>query len=320
MKLSIVATLYQSAPYIQEFYERICNVAAELVGDEYEIVLVNDGSPDNSLELALDLSASDSRVVLINLSRNFGHHKAIMTGLSYAKGDKVFLLDSDLEEEPEWLDIFAKKMEVDSCDVVFGVQNERKGGFFERLNGRIFYSVINYLAGSELPKNPTIARLMKKDYVKALTSYREHEVYIGGVMYLAGYDQQGCLVNKRHKGETVYTIRRKWAALVNSVTALSSRPLMLIFYFGLIVSVFSFLFVAKIVFQALFFDGAIDGWTSTIGSIWLVCGLLMSSVGVLGVYISKIFTEVKDRPYTIVKGIHRQSKKGNAMGKCKDEG
>ena len=103
MKLSIVATLYQSAPYIIEFHQRASAAAKQIVGNDYEIVLVNDGSPDNSLEVAVQLTETDSHVVVVDLSRNFGHHKAMMTGLAHTKGDRVFLLDSDLEEEPEWL-------------------------------------------------------------------------------------------------------------------------------------------------------------------------------------------------------------------------
>ena len=118
MKLSIVATLYQSAPYIAEFYQRATAVAREFARDDYEIVLVNDGSPDNSLELAVQLTEADHHVVLVDLSRNFGHHKAMMTGLAYSAGEQVFLIDSDLEEEPEWLLSFEEQMQQEASDVV----------------------------------------------------------------------------------------------------------------------------------------------------------------------------------------------------------
>ncbi len=136
MRLSIVATLFQSAPHIIEFYQRASAAAKQLVGEDYEIVLVNDGSPDNSLDMAVKLTECDSHVVVVDLSRNFGHHKAMMTGLTYAKGQNVFLIDSDLEEEPEWLLSFAKKMEAEASDGVYGIQSKRKGGFFEQITGR----------------------------------------------------------------------------------------------------------------------------------------------------------------------------------------
>src|SRR5512139_2401581 len=128
MKLSIVATLYQSAPYIAEFHQRSSAAAKKLAGEDYEIVLVNDGSPDNSLDLAVQLTESDSHVVVVDLSRNFGHHKAMMTGLAHARGEQVLLIDSDLEEEPEWLIAFAEQMQSEHCDVVYGAQEQRKGG------------------------------------------------------------------------------------------------------------------------------------------------------------------------------------------------
>src|SRR5262247_1354941 len=120
MKLSIVTTLYNSAPYLTEFHERVCAAAVQ-VSDDFEIVLVNDGSPDNSLAVALELHRKDPRVAIVDLSRNFGHHKAMMTGLAHARGDLVFLLDSDLEEEPELLQKFYDEMSRTGADVVFGV-------------------------------------------------------------------------------------------------------------------------------------------------------------------------------------------------------
>src|SRR5450432_2620019 len=131
MRLSVVSTLYMSAPYVLEFHRRISSAAARITSD-YEIIFVNDGSPDNSQALAIQLCKDDRRVTLIELSRNFGHHKAMMTGLAHADGDLVFLIDSDLEEKPELLVTFNETMISKDVDVVFGVQEARKGGWFER--------------------------------------------------------------------------------------------------------------------------------------------------------------------------------------------
>jgi glycosyltransferase involved in cell wall biosynthesis len=116
-------------------------------------VLVNDGSPDNSLDLAIKLTEQDSHVVVVDLSRNFGHHKAMMTGLAHAKGELIFLIDSDLEEEPEWLEAFLQQMRQDCCDVVYGVQERRKGNWFERWSGQWFYRFFKALTGLTLPEN-----------------------------------------------------------------------------------------------------------------------------------------------------------------------
>src|SRR3954464_985692 len=152
MKLSIVSTLYRSSATIDEFYRRAI-AAAEGLSKNFELVLVNDGSPDDSRERALALHAVDPRVVLIDLSRNYGHHKAMMTGLTHARGDLVFLIDSDLEEEPELLARFNERLAVGDCDVVYGVQKERRGGLLERWSGSLFFALFNRLSDHRLPPN-----------------------------------------------------------------------------------------------------------------------------------------------------------------------
>lgn len=304
MKLSIVATLYQSAPYINEFHERASASAKRMVGDDYEIVLVNDGSPDNSLDLAIRLTEQDSHVVVVDLSRNFGHHKAMMTGLAHAKGELVFLIDSDLEEEPEWLEAFAQQMKQDRCDVVYGVQERRKGNWFERWSGQWFYLLFNALSGLALPENIVTARLMTRRYVEALLSHKEREVLIAGLWHITGFDQRSQVIKKHSTSETTYTIRRKMSLLVNSVTSFSNAPLVGIFYIGVSISFFALAYIAYLVTYWLFLAKPMSGWTSVMASIWLLGGMVISFIGVVGIYLSKIFTETKQRPYTIVRQIY----------------
>ena len=174
VKLSIVTTLYKSAPYIEEFHRRAGEAARQLAGEDYEIVMVNDGSPDNSLDMALPLVEQDPRLKIVDLSRNFGHYPAMMTGLRYAAGDLVFLLDSDLEEEPEWLLPFMQQMETEQCDVVYGVQKKRKGSLFEQVSGELFYRFFEVLSSlPKQPRNSITARLMRRDYVNALLMHQE---------------------------------------------------------------------------------------------------------------------------------------------------
>jgi putative glycosyltransferase len=187
MKLSIVATLYRSAAYIEEFCRRAHAAAEALVGDDHEIVLVNDGSPDNSLDIAVTLARRDPRLTVVDLSRNFGHHKAMMTGLSQARGELVYLLDVDLEEEPEWLAPFAERMHSEGCDVVYGVQQQRKGSFYERWSGALFYTVFRTLSGLDFPRNITTARLMTRRYVDALLGHKEREIMIAGLWLITGF-------------------------------------------------------------------------------------------------------------------------------------
>lgn len=304
MKLSIVATLYQSASYIKEFHERVSAAARKLVDDEYEIVLVNDGSPDNSLELAVQLSELDSHVVVVDLSRNFGHHKAMMTGLGNASGALMFLIDSDLEEEPEYLINFANALKKASCDVVYGVQEQRKGRWFERWSGDLFYRFFKALTGLSLPENVVTARLMTRRYVDALLRHEEREVFMAGLWHITGFDQRPYTVNKHNTSETTYNFRRKMSLLVNSVTSFSNVPLVGIFYIGISISALASIYIAYLFFHWMFLATPLSGWTSVMASIWLIGGMIISFIGVVGIYLSKIFSETKQRPYTIVRQIY----------------
>lgn len=303
MKLSIVATLYQSAPHIAEFHQRASVAARQLVGNEYEVVLVNDGSPDNSLDLAVQLAECDDHVVVVDLSRNFGHHKAMMTGLVHARGEQVFLIDSDLEEEPEWLLSFANELVAEKCDVVFGVQQQRKGKGFERFTGQWFWRLFNLLTGLQLPENVATARLMSRRYVDALLTHREREVFMAGLWHITGFKQVPQTIQKHSIGATTYTLRRKMSLLVNSITSFSNAPLVSIFYLGLLISLTAVIYIAYLFFNWWFVSKPLSGWTSVMASIWLLGGLIMSSVGVVGIYLSKIFSETKQRPYSIVRQV-----------------
>ncbi|MBW4710817.1 glycosyltransferase family 2 protein [Roseobacter sp. YSTF-M11] len=309
MKLSVVATLYQSENYISEFCRRATKSARSLSDDDYEIVLVNDGSPDNSLHVAVEITEKDPHIVVVDLSRNFGHHKAMMTGLSYAQGDQVFLVDSDLEEDPELVETFSKQMRDEGCDVVYGVQQRRKGNWFERWSGRWFYSLFKTLTGLTLPENVVTARLMSRRYVDALLSHREREVFMAGLWHITGFDQRPHAIKKHSTSTTTYTLRKKMSVLVNSVTSFSNAPLVGIFYIGLSISTLALCYIVYLVVYRVFLATPLSGWTSVMASIWLIGGMIISFIGIVGIYLSKIFSETKQRPYTIIRQVygHRQN-------------
>ncbi len=308
MKLSVVATLYRSSPYIEEFHRRVSIVSRELVGDDYEIVLVNDGSPDNSLKVALQFIEADPHLVVIDLSRNFGHHKAMMTGLAHTKGERVFLIDSDLEEEPEWLLGFTDHLEKECCDVVYGVQEMRKGNWFERWSGQWFYLFFKSLTGLDLPENIVTARLMTRRYVDALLCHKEREVFMAGLWHITGFNQQSQVIKKHSTSKTTYTFHRKLSLLINSVTSFSNAPLTGIFYIGISILLFTLTYIAYLVINWFFLAKPLSGWTSVMASIWLLGGMVIAFIGVVGIYLSKIYSETKQRPYTIVKQIYEQQK------------
>jgi len=304
MKLSIVATLYRSARFIPEFCERASKAAVELVGDSYEIVLVNDGSPDESLDIALQQRALNARIVIVDLSRNFGHHKAMMTGLAYARGAKVFLIDSDLEESPEWLGEFSHQMNRDGCDVVYGVQERRKGGFVERWSGAAFYKLFNAVTGLGLSESVLVVRLMTHRYVQALLEHREREIFLAALWHITGFDQRARYVTKLSREASTYTLKKKLAMLVNAITSFSNKPLIYIFYIGIAISALAGLYTLWLVFQWLFLARSLTGWPSLMASIWLLGGLIICFIGVIGIYLAKIFSEAKQRPYTIVRQLY----------------
>lgn len=307
MKLSVVATLYRSASHLLEFHARATQAARQFASDDYEIVLVNDGSPDNSLEMAIELTRIDPHVIVVDLSRNFGHHKAMVAGLTQARGQLIFLIDSDLEESPEWLEDFSATMAAESADVVYGVQEVRKGNWFERWSGELYYTVFNYLAHIDHPRNIVTARLMSRRYVDALLQFREREMVISCLWVIAGFKQCARTVKKLSGSDTTYGLAKKIAHAANAITSFSEAPLRMIFYTGLVIFAGALLYAAYLVFFKLVLSTPMDGWTSVMVSIWLLGGMIISFVGVIGIYLSKIFTETKQRPSTIVRHIYDQS-------------
>ena len=307
MYLSIVTTLYYSAPYINEFYQRV-SIEAQKLTDDYEIIFVNDGSPDDSLDIAVKLHQEDERVRVIDLSRNFGHHKAIMTGLSYSRGKLIFLLDSDLEEEPELLSLFHEHYQLSDVDLVYGVQKVRKGNLFEKVTGNIFYKFFNLISSYPVPANLITARLMSQRYVKALVEHRDQEMFMAGLYAITGFKQVPFVVKKHSKGESTYNFFRKLSIATNSITSFSNKPLIFIFYLGSVISLISAIAVIVLIIRRVFFNVLLSGWPSLIVSIWFLGGLTIFSLGIIGIYIAKIFSETKQRPYTIIRNIYESSK------------
>ncbi|MGE0481336.1 MAG: glycosyltransferase family 2 protein [Phycisphaerae bacterium] len=303
MKLSIVTTLYRSARFLDEFHRR-CTAAATALFDDFELVLVNDGSPDDSLAVAVALQKRDARVRVVDLSRNFGHHKAMMTGLAHARGELIFLLDSDLEEPPELLAEFAAELRATGAEVIYGVQKARRGGWLERASGRVFYALFNAIATDPIPPNLITARLMTRRYVDALLLHTERAICISGLWAMTGFEQRGYEVDKGYKGSSSYDLVRKLSRLVDAVTSFSNRPLIYIFYLGCAISGVAALAAVYLVLSRIFFGTMLAGWPSLIVSIWLLGGLTIFCLGVIGIYLSKIFVETKRRPLTIVRQVY----------------
>jgi putative glycosyltransferase len=305
MTVSVVTTLYRSAPYIEEFYRRILAQVQDLNVD-YEIVFVDDGSPDNALEVALGVAKRDHHVLVVELSKNFGHHKAMMTGLGQATGDLVFLIDVDLEEPPEVLGEFYRLLTEKSVDIVFGIQQERHGTWFQRVTGEAFYHLYNLLSSNVIPRNQLRARLMTRRYVDALLRHKEQLFMIEILCNLTGFKQIAFPMNKTgYKGITSYTLARRIRLFINGITMSSNRPLIYIGYIGALIVILAAIYTLFVLIEYLLGVATPDGWTSLIISTWFLGGLTIFSLGIIATYLSVMFEEVKSRPYSIIAKVHR---------------
>ncbi|MBC7810367.1 MAG: glycosyltransferase family 2 protein [Burkholderiales bacterium] len=308
MKLSIVSTLYYSAAYIDDFYKRIRAVVDPITRD-YEFVFVNDGSLDNSLDVALQLRIRDNRVRVVDLSRNFGHHKAMMTGLEHAQGDLIFLIDVDLEEPPEALTIcYGTLIETPDADVVYGVQGERLGSFSDRVLGGLFYQLFNLLSSDPVPRDPLTLRLMTRRYVDQLLRHREHRFSIEALWAITGFKQIPLEINKTEReGASTYTWGKKLSYVLNAITAFSNKPLIFISVLGILMTIPAGVYILIILYQYFVLGYRVDGWSSMIVSLWFLGGLIILILGIIALYLSVIFVEIKNRPYTIVRHVYDTS-------------
>ena len=305
IKLSIVTTLFYSSPYIIEFYQKISSVAKKIT-DDYEIIFVNDGSPDNSLEIVLDLYKKDTRIKIIDLSRNFGHHYAISAGLSYSSGNYVFLIDCDLEVSPLILFDFYNKINKTNADVVYGFQEKRKGKFIENNLGGWFWKTINVFSDVDIPYNVLTERLMSRKYVDSLMKLGDKNLFLAGMMYWTGFVQIGIPVKKNQcKEKSTYSFSRRIKLAVEAITSFSVVPLKLMFNFGIIITLISIISGTYLITKKILNPSEIlVGYTSTMILIVFTLGIIVSSLGLIGIYLSKMYIQTKNRPLYIIKNIY----------------
>jgi putative glycosyltransferase len=307
MTLSIVTTLYKSKNYLEVFLKEIISSIEIIEINDFELIFVNDGSPDNSLEYLLERKKDISQIKIIDLSRNFGHHYAIQAGLNYASGEYVFLIDNDLETPPSVLVEYYNEIKKDtSLDVVYGYQEVRKGSFIEKKAGSIFWVLINKLSDTKIPHNILTERLMTKQYVKELLRLQDANLFMGGMFYWVGFNQKGIVVKKgQRKGASTYTIKRRAELMLQAITSFSGKPLEWLFYIGISISFFSFLFLIYLAIQKIIHQDEVQlGWTSIVAINVLILGIISTFLGLIGIYIFKIFKQVQGRPNVIIKKIY----------------
>ena len=210
MKLSVVTTLYRSKGFLEVFLKEIISAIKIIDIDDFELIFVNDGSPDDSVKYLLERKKDISQIKIIDLSRNFGHHYAIQAGLNYASGDYIFLIDNDLESPPSVLVDFYNEIKKDATlDVVYGFQETRKGNFIEKKAGSIFWVLINKLSDTKIPHNILTERLMTKQYVNELLRLQDVNLFLGGMMHWIGFNQKGLAIKKGlREGASTYSLKK----------------------------------------------------------------------------------------------------------------
>lgn len=300
MKLSIVSPVYRGEKMLDELVRRI-HAAISPITKDYEIVLVNDCSPDDSWSKITDICAADKQVKGINLSRNFGQPYAITAGLTYAKGDYVAVIDCDLQNKPEDLPVMYEKA-LEGYDVVSARRVVREDTFLKRLSSAVFHKAYDFLSGFHTDKAVAEFGIYSQKIVKVYCSIPEYSRSFVELIHTLGFKKTTVDVYHDHRmeGESSYNLHRLLVLSYNSIISNSNRPLYLSVTLGFFMSLLSFLMAVYNIFAKFAGLNEVAGYTSTIFSIWFVGGLLLFMMGILGLYIGKIFDQVKGRPVFIV--------------------
>jgi dolichol-phosphate mannosyltransferase len=307
--ISVVVPLCDEEGNVAELLMRISAIldrVADARGDEYEIVAVNDGSRDGTLDALRAQQRTHPRLVVVNLSRNFGHQIAATAGLETARGDAIILMDGDLQDPPELIETFLAKWR-EGYDVVYARRRTRKGESpFKVLTARAFYRIIRRLTNVEIPVDTGDFRLMDRRVVEALAQTRERHRFLRGLVSWVGFKQIGVEYERdaRKSGATKYPVSKMLRFAFDGITSFSEVPLRLATYLGFVVSAFAFVYT--IVVLVLKFLGRNDpGYTSTMVAILFLGGVQLIGIGILGEYVGRIYDQVKGRPLYLISSVER---------------
>ena len=302
MELSVVTSLYKSEAYIAVFLNRIIEIIKKLNIKEYEIIVIDDGCPNQSGQIVKSFVDKNKNIKLFELSKNYGQHKAQMQGLELSKGDLVYLTCSDLEEDPEILEkLWNYLKNHQDAAVVIGKIDNIPRSLISNFFANIFYIIFNFLSDVKISRYETLSRLMRREYVDAIKEYQETNIFMTAVFKDVGFVQHKLPVNKTYKGHTGYTFLKKITLSINGILQFSSKPLVYIFYLGVFTTFFSLLISIWLLIQKFFNSNLLTGFTSIILSIFFMGGIIITSIGVVSIYLSQMFVELKNRPRCIIK-------------------
>ncbi|WP_339278982.1 glycosyltransferase family 2 protein [Paenibacillus sp. FSL W8-1187] len=295
--VSIVAPMYNEGSNVQYFYERVSAVLQRLHLD-YEIICVNDGSKDDTWNRLKQLSLQDTRIKAIDLSRNFGKELAMTAGIDFSRGDIVIPIDADLQDPPELIpDMITKWRE--GYDVVYATRIKREGETrMKKLTAHLFYRTIRKMTQIDIPADTGDFRLMSRPVVDALKQLKEHHRFMKGLFSWVGFKQTSIpyLRDSRHSGKSSFNFWKLWNFAIEGITSFTFAPLQLFTYFGVTVSLASFLYAIFMVIRTTLYGNPVPGYPSLMVAILFFSGVQLMTLGIIGEYIGRIYNESKRRP------------------------
>lgn len=300
MEISVLTPVYKAESCIEELYRRLV-LSLNQITSSYEIIFVEDCGGDNSWKLIREIAKNDKKVLGIKFSRNFGQHRAITAGLAYASGKYVVVMDCDLQDAPEEIDSFYTKIK-EGYDIVVGRRHERKDGFFKRLFSNIFYRFYGYATGTKIDSSVANFGMYSKRVVENYLKLKEQHRFFPITVRWLGFNYTSINISHsdRFAGKSSYTFLKLLRHAADNIISNSSFPLLVLCNIGIVLSIISFIFGSYFIFRWCFWGGTHHGWTSLMVTINFLGGIIISSIGIIGLYIRKIFEEVKERPLYII--------------------
>jgi len=304
-EISVVAPFYNEALNVEQFFTRMLPVLEKL-GCNYEIICVNDGSRDDTLDRLLDFHERNASIKVVNLSRNFGKDIALSAGLDFSSGAAVIPIDSDLQDPPELIEAMLEKWR-EGFDVVYATRRSRQGeSWLKRGTARLFYRSLNKLTGIHVPPNTGDFRLLDRRVVNALNELPERTRFMKGLFAWVGYKQTSVLYDRdaRHAGSSKWNYWQLWNFALDGITSLSTAPLRVWSYIGVAISLVSFVYAGFLVLRTIVLGIDVPGYASLMVVILFLGGIQLTTLGVIGEYLGRIFNEVKRRPLYLVRETH----------------
>lgn len=307
-EFSIVIPIYNEEENIPELYkrltavmERLCNEEGHPV-DRYEILMIDDGSGDRSWQIIKELHNKDQRVKGISFSRNFGHHAAVLAGIDHIRGNYTILMDGDLQDQPEEIPkLIAKAKE--GYDIIQGITFKRHMNPIQNFFSSAFNKLFTKISTVDPKTRVGLFRCLTKPVVESIKKLPERAIFFGGIVSWVGFKTAHVPVNRveRYAGKSKYNFLKRLALAMNAIISFSERPLIFIFQLGMIVFIFSITMFVYAILRKILYNVSITGWTSLFAAIFFSTGLITLSLSVVGLYISKLFIEIKQRPKYIIK-------------------